>query len=133
MNKTLFLIFLFLTGCANQSNTKYSNYQSLIAYQKYDFINSQFIANSEIVLTLYPKGFLISKSNCGSIFFNSTSTNLPIDSNQTIISGSIDINSSSDCWGNYLDLEVSKNPTLFNNKDSYKINIQSDSYNFVIQ
>lgn len=133
MKKHLFLILLFLFGCANQNNQKNSNYMTLISYQKYDFVNSQFISNSDILLTLYGDGFTLAKKGCTTIFFHAQNASLPTTQSSKIISGTLDSQNPSDCWGSGVDLEITQNNTLFNDKATYLINILADSYNFVLE
>lgn len=133
MKHILFLITLFIMSCSNQNNQKSQSYVSLISYQKYDFVNSLFLANSEVLLTIYSNGFVISKKGCSAIFFHSTNTTLPDFSQSKTISGEVDSLNPTDCWGARLDLEISKNGTIFEGRQTYLISILADSYNFVLE
>lgn len=128
MRKILLFIIFVIFGCSGGNNNEKRASQSLVSYQKYDFVNSTFIPNSELIIIIYNNGFSVTKTSCESLFFSSQNiVQLPINST-TIITGTSDSYDQL-CFPSQLSLEISNNGNLINNKKIYSIKVLSDLYN----
>ena len=133
MNKTFILLSLFLSACAGSGSSNSGGAQTLISYNKYDFVNATYVTNNDgFVISLYQTGMSLSKTGCDTTFFQASNTSLPAPGDPAKTIQGVN-NGNSSCFPNQVNIEITNENKTFSNKASYSVKFLSDMYEMILK